>query len=140
MNQSQALAESLGEAKVNVSKKMLNGYLTAVLFTGTDDEGDPLDDNHDISDIAKEAVRKAKLAMTKFMRAAGDAVEQAMDQEGLGEDDIGINVYFGQAGHGAGFFDKVRDKVLLKKLEDAVAKAGYAGSGIVGDDGKVYIE
>lgn len=138
MNQAQALIEALDEKSVSVSQQMLDGYFRAILFAETDDDGDPLEDNYTARDFDKQSQRNAKADLTKFLRAMGDDIER-MEDFGLDDEDIGINFWYQQVGHGTGFWDKINDQDYVDKVEAAMRRVPRRETAMVTDDGDLQI-
>ncbi len=51
-----------------------------------------------------------------------------------------MDVWYTQAGHGAGFFDRGISDDLVEKLEKGAKKFGHNSQHVFAQDGKVYIE
>lgn len=117
---------------------MTNGYLASVLFTSSenDEYGTPLDSNYSISDFAPEVVEKVRENLKRYISENAIVIKKS----GLTDDQIGIDIWFAQSHQGAGFFDRDLDEAVEKKLTDAALKFNQDRNGVVGDDGKVYIE
>jgi len=119
-------------SKKTARNDMLDAYLEAALWSSTDDNGDPMDRNYDISDIDKKSIKNSDRDLDKFVDKAGDLLDE-MDSEQIGHD-----FWLTRNGHGAGFWDRslgdVGDK--LTKIADKFGEVNL----YVGDDGKVYID
>ena len=114
---------------------ILGGYLEALLWASTDDEGNPLDDDHSISDITKDAIKRSEADIAKFQKLAKKELE-GLDVE---DSQIGNDIFLSRNGHGAGFFDRdYADKKILDKLQAYAEKLGevypYAQDGEIGID------
>ena len=135
------LCEELNkEVKMSTSEAIdnntyLGGYLNALLFVGTDEEDNPLDDEHDIDDIDKDSVKKSEKDIAKFLKMA------KKELEGIEADDsqIGHDILMTRQGTGVGFLDRdYADDAILKKLDGYADKLGsvspFAENGTVGID------
>lgn len=110
---------------------MTDAYLRAALWTSTDDEDEPLDKNYDVSDIAPEAVRRAKRDVERFFKQAGQLLV------GIPPDSAGHDLWLTRNGHGTGFWDRDYGP-KGDALTDISHKLGEENM-YVGDDGKVYL-
>jgi hypothetical protein len=131
------MAKNAKKFPVPRSDSFLGGYLTAALWSSTDESdesgGNPLDDNYDISDISDKLMGKAIADCNKF------EAENASDLAATGADDSqnGHDFWLTRNGHGVGFWDRGYDEKLGDRLTDACKKFGYFNI-YIGDDGKLY--
>lgn len=105
-------------------------YLICALWSSTDDDGRPLDDNYEIMDIAAETVAKAKEDCADFQTA------NAEDLADIDSSQAGHDFWLTRNGHGAGFWDRG-----LGEVGDRLTKASKAYGSVdlyVGDDGLIY--
>jgi hypothetical protein len=110
--------------------RMVDAYLTAALWSSTDDDDEPLDKNYGISDIAPEAVRQARADVKRFIERAGVLIAD------ISPDSVGHDFWLTRNYHGAGFWDRgygPKGDELTKISHGFGEKDAY-----VGDDGKVY--
>jgi hypothetical protein len=107
-------------------------YAVAALWSSTDDNGEPLDDNYSLEDLAPEAIQTMKGDCTIF---AQQNIE-LLHKSGLTLEQIGHDFWLTRNGHGCGFWDRGLGKVG----EDMTAAANvYLGVDLyVGDDGLIY--
>ncbi len=134
MSKAGDLLQVLDEGKA--SKKMVDAYLTCALWSSNDDDGNPIDDDHDIRDVSRDSRKKAEKDCADFMRKA----EKYFDDDDTADDEqIGHDFWLTRNGHGAGFWD--RDN-LYKNGDDLTKVAEKFGEKYVyvGDDGKVEID
>jgi len=111
-------------------------YLTTALWSSTDesrdDGGDPLDQDHDLSDIAPEAIEAASKDCASFQEKHADLLARAGDAEQNGHD-----FWLTRNGHGAGFWDRG----YVDEVGDGLTKAAEAFGEVnayIGDDGQIY--
>lgn len=106
-------------------------YLETALWSSTNDEGEPLDDNYGIEDFAPEALKQAKEDTADFQEQNADDLEEAGDDGQNGHD-----FWLTRNGHGAGFWDRGYGDVgdRLTKASKAFGSADI----YVGDDGMLY--
>ena len=106
--------------------------LIALLWTGTDDDGEPLDANYDVENFAPKAVAWLTGEIAEFMAAnADDLFVMELDQ-------IGHDYILTRNGEGAGFWDRglgARGARLT-----IAAQIHHAINAVIGDDGSLYIE
>lgn len=104
-------------------------YLETALWSSTDEDGAPLDDQFDVSDFAPEAIRQAEKDCLDFL--------STNDVGDLDEGDVGHNFWLTRNHHGAGFWDRG-----LGALGDRLTKAAHAYGECdiyLGDDGKLHL-
>jgi hypothetical protein len=128
-----------------LGQEFCRGYITAALWSSTDDGGEPLDRNFSQKDIAPTSLRKMKHDCVKFMEAnRRDLVlycetVRYNPSEGSEMAYAGHDFWLTRNGHGAGFWD--RDGIseqLGERLTKASKKFGSSDL-YVGDDGKVHV-
>ncbi len=110
-------------------------YVEAALWSSTDSEGRPLDENYTVRDIAPGTLR----TMVKDAEAF-----QAAARRGPGKHDIegnlkraGHDFWLTRNGHGAGFWDGGWPKIAGDRLTDLAHTFGEYPL-YVGDDGKIH--
>ena len=81
--------------------EFVDGYLHAALWTGVDDDGQPLDKEYGIDDFSEEAVRSAIKDSNAFIRDNLADLEEFGDPSGHGHD-----FWLTRNRHGAGFRDR----------------------------------
>jgi hypothetical protein len=118
--------------------KFTEGYITAALWSSTDDKGEPFDSNYSINDFAPETLQKMRENSYKFQN--DDLNHEALDKytDVYSSDYAGHDFWLTQNGHGAGFWDRENlPDGIGKKLTEAAKK--YPEMNLyVGDDGKIY--
>ncbi len=121
-------------------KEIVEGFLTAALFVGTTDEGEPLDDTYSIRDFDKKSVKKAEDVVKKFL---AELAELEFNYEDVTEDnhkdleDLGIDLYMTMTGQGVTFkdWDEYSDK--LYNAAKATLKKFYVETTLENGDGTV---
>lgn len=118
------------------SSKFLRQYLVTALWSETDYDNDdePFDKNHTITDFADEALEKATKDCNSFMEKNEEYLLNAGDDEQNGHD-----FWLTRNGHGAGFWDRGYSKEVSDHLTAACEKYGEIHIAR-GDDGKLYLE
>lgn len=122
----------------------MHGYMTCALWSSNDDEGDPLDDEHDIDDIDSKTRDAMRETVASF--CAANAAEVAIyiayrvpaSAEYTAWECLGHDLWLEQNGHGVGFGD--RDDVPEATRTHLAYHAGRIASTdlCVGDDGRIY--
>ena len=105
-------------------------YLIAALWSSTDEEGNPLDDEHTIENIARETHNEMVFDAEKFYRENEADIED--DPSRAGHD-----FWLTRNGHGAGFWDGDWPEPAATRLTKA-SEAFGAYNLYIGDDGKIY--
>lgn len=106
-----------------------DAYLTTALWSTTDDDGNPLDDSFDVSDISDDTKTRLAEDVLDFLTANADDLAQ-LDPGAAGHD-----FWLSRNGHGTGFWDRG-----LGDLGDrlhAAAKVYGSVDLLVTSDGKV---
>ncbi len=80
--------------------KMVHGYLTCLLWSELDNEGNPLDDEYSISYVHSDSVKATEESCIKFIELSGDLLK------GLEPSQIGHDFCLTRNGHGVGFWDR----------------------------------
>jgi hypothetical protein len=142
--------QTLNEGTVNLSK-MVDGYVEAMLFGESDDNGESLDINYDSSDVSRDGYRTIKSRVARFVKDAMDLVVFALSLDrNYGEIELGRDLYFTTHGHGVGFWDRrelgeeyedtgeyvgdLLTKIAEKNIHDQVGNGVY-----ISDDGEVEV-
>lgn len=115
-------------------------YMVAALWSSSDENGEPLDNDRDETDIAPETAAKMRADCEAFI--AANAADLALYAEHRGNDQwtaselAGHDFWLTRCGHGVGFWDRGLGE-LGERLSDAARAYGSVDL-YVGDDGKVY--
>ena len=116
--------------------EFFNGYVTAALWSSTDDDGNPLDDQFGEDDIGEDTLRTMREDCADFMRANAADLAAMMEATGRPMDHMGHDFWLTRNGHGAGFWDRGAGE-----LGDRLADACRTWGGVdlyIGDDGQVH--
>ncbi len=126
-------------------EKFYRGYVTAALWSTTDDDdtgSNSLLDNYDPSDLSQEAAEEMKADCKAFMEENEELLLQALPLYNVTDgssdwDYAGHDFWLTRNGHGVGFWDRGFGD-LGDKLTDACKEYSevyiYAG-----DDDKIYV-
>lgn len=115
-------------------KAILHAYLTCALWSSTQDNEKPFDDDFEIEDFAPESVQSAENEINDFLSLL--KAENITWEEHLDEGQFGHDFWLTRNRHGVGFWDRG-----LGSLGEKLTKwaHSYGSSDVyLGDDGKVY--
>jgi hypothetical protein len=89
--------------------KMVNGYLQCALFTGVDEDDEPLDYTYTVDDFEESAVELACKTCAQFVLDNRADVEFILNP-GIPatptfNEDIGMDLWYTQNRHGTGFWE-----------------------------------
>lgn len=107
-----------------------DAYVEAMLWSTTDDDGDPLDDNYDARALAPETLKQILEDCERFQE------ENAKDLVGIDPASAGHDFWLTRTGHGLGFWDRG-----LGDVGERLTAAAHAFGNLdpyAGDDGKLY--
>lgn len=107
-------------------------YLECALWSSTDDNGEPLDDNYFITDLAPATRQQMEEDCDSFLAYCEEA---GISHDGWSFEQLGHDFWLSRNGHGAGFWD--RGLPNGRALHDA-AKTFGSFELYVGDDGLIY--
>jgi hypothetical protein len=115
--------------------EVFDHYVIAALWASIDDDGTPLDSNHDADDIDIRSQAEMFTDVKDFVE--GCEAERPDIFDGMDPGQIGHDFLLTRDHHGTGFWDRG-----LGEVGDFLTKASdpYGDSGLyVGDDGKIYV-
>lgn len=119
-----------------VLDEMSRAYIEAALFTSTDDDGEPMDRNYTEDDIDHDTLVEMANDVAAFQRNNGVLIDEAFEEDGKGDDEIGHDFWLTRNGHGAGFWDGDYP-TTGDELSDAAKLFGEYDL-YIGDDGTIY--
>lgn len=111
--------------------KFTTAYLECALWSSTDDDGEPLDDQFEIDDISPECLAQAIEDCKAFQEEHVDLLA-SLDDEQCGHD-----FWLTRNRHGAGFWDRGYDFAVSKPLTESSHVYGSVDL-YIGDDGMIY--
>lgn len=82
---------------VSTPDSFTRAYIEAALWSSTDDDGNPLDENYSSGDISDETKEKMYADCAKFQELAGDLIDDSSK--------AGHDFWLTRNGYGAGFWD-----------------------------------
>ena len=113
---------------------VLRAYLVCALWSSTGDDGEPLDADHGIDDIADESIASAASDVSGFLSLCE---EEGMDPFAeLDHEQVGHDFWLTRNGHGAGFWDRGLGEQGRKLT--VLAKTYGSCDAYAGDDGLIY--
>lgn len=121
---------------MKVSDKEFESYLTTLLWSSTDDEGEPLDKHYEPKDICPEDIQKMRNECDRFSQENSQALEFLINN-GHTMERIMHDFWLTRNRHGCGFWDGDYP-VFGTELTEASHKFGEL-SPYIGDDGIIYI-
>ncbi len=110
--------------------KFTEAYLVAALWSSTQENGEPLDEDYDIDDIAPETLTSMVHDCANFQRDNEELMAE------LDSSQCGHDFWLTRCGHGAGFWDRGYGD-LGDKLTDAAQTYGNVDL-YIGDDNLIY--
>ena len=117
-------------------------YIEAALWSSTDDDGEPLDVNYSISDIAPATLAQMVADCEKFQTECdaeliASHMTRQYSQLYSAQDIGGHDFWLTRNGHGAGFWDGDWIEPHATKLTAVARRFGNVDL-YIGDDGMVY--
>ena len=107
-------------------------YIEAALWSSTNDDGEPLDDQYSMSNIAPESLARMVADCTDFEAANAELLANAGDDA-----QNGIDFWLTRNRHGAGFWDRGYPAEIGRTLTDMAH--GYGSCDLyIGDDGLIH--
>lgn len=111
--------------------RVMGAYVECALWCSTGDDGEPLDADYTVDDIAPEAIADMRNDVAAF------CADNASDLDSIPADMVGHDFWLTRNRHGAGFWDRG-----YGALGDRLTEAAhvYGSSDLyVGDDGSLYV-
>jgi len=142
----ESFSDQLAEcsAPLDYVKRFLDSYIESALWSSTDDDGEPLDNNYGIDDISTGTLVTMAEDCIGFLSLVTDMEGKYGEElenwyQGSSQysafDVAGHDFWLTRERHGAGFWDG--DWKHGQELTDLAQT--YSGNGLyVGDDGKIY--
>ena len=119
-------------------------YIQTALWSSTDDDGTPLDQDYDEGDLAPETLARIVTDCARFQKEQAATIAAAIDtgEVRCGPDfdeteRAGHDFWLTRNGHGAGFWDGAWPEPYATTLTNAAHAFGSFDL-YVGDDGLIY--
>lgn len=123
-------------------RALRSSYIVAMLWSSTDNDGVPLDQHNDESDLAPEALAAIDTDCRAFFAAHSDLfTDENWPPSGNiygAEEQAGHDFWLTRNHHGAGFWDGAWAEPAATTLTDAAHAFGELNP-YVGDDGRIYL-
>ncbi|MFE6967174.1 hypothetical protein ACFVAJ_18820 [Agromyces sp. NPDC057679] len=116
-------------------EEFVRGYLVTALWSGTDEDGEPLDSTFDVDDFDPETVKTVTEELDGFVRSNRGLVDRYLEA-GNDWSQLGNDLNLTRNRHGAGFWDRGLGE-LGTDLTDMSHASGSADL-YTGDDGKLH--
>lgn len=114
---------------VSTPDSFTRAYIEAALWSSTDDDGNPLDENYSTGDISDETKEKMYADCAKFQELAGDLIDDSSK--------AGHDFWLTRNGHGAGFWDGDWPEPAATQLTKLARRFGEYDL-YVGDNDTIY--
>lgn len=111
-------------------EEFVRGYIKGALWSELDDEGQPLDKNYGMEDIAEATLLEMIKDASAFQKENWDDLESNMFKAGL-------DLWLTRNGHGAGYWDGDYPKEVGDRLTKKAHEYGEYHL-YVGDDGFIH--
>ena len=121
-------------------QSLFDAYVEAALWSSTDDDGTPLDQDHVPADIDRETFEKMRVDCEKFQDANSEHLTAENTSTRYGFDaQAGHDFWLTRNHHGCGFWDGDWNEPAATKLTESSHSFGTFDL-YIGDDGKIYGE
>ena len=114
--------------------KLVSQYLETALWSSTNDDGSPLDDDYSVNDIAPDTILQAEFDRELLIALCA---EKNIDLSQFDSDQIGHDFWLTRNGHGAGFWDGDYPIPIGDQLTE-ISKTFGSTDPYVGDDGLIH--
>lgn len=123
-------------------------YVTAMLWSSTGDDGEPLDDNYTMSDLSSEAIEQCYDDCARFIQMVGEYIT---DENYIGsrpscypiEAYAAHDFWLTRCGHGAGFWDgDWKSDDLPASTDGPLTEAAHSFGNVdplIWDDGLIHL-
>lgn len=114
----------------SVNQSFIDAYLETAIWSSTNEDGEPLDDDYGVEDIAPETKKQMVADCEAFCEEAGELIEPDMKR-------AGHDFWLTRNRHGAGFWDGDWEPPADKQLTE-MAHAYGSFDLYPGDDGQLH--
>ncbi|MAT51447.1 MAG: hypothetical protein CMK32_09725 [Porticoccaceae bacterium] len=114
---------------------VLDAYITAALWSTTDDNDEPLDENYAASDLAPETLERMRADVVSFVEKHASEIAAWEGDDAAKQ--AGHDLWFTRCGHGVGFWESEwgRPGEILDSYAKSIGEVWL----YVGNDEKIYI-
>ena len=125
---------------INSLDEFTEGYIEAMLWAETDDNGDPFDHTYSAGDIHEESMAQIRIDCDHFQKAANlSGVDSHTFADTTVDTMAGHDFWLTRAGHGSGFWDGDWPEPYGDALTELSKKFGEQYI-YVGDDGELHVQ
>lgn len=108
-------------------KEFLHGYMECALWSSSDEQENPLDDNYSYQDISAELRVKMEHDCARFVKDNHETLERFTDLTGRDFASHGHDLWLTRNGHGAGYWDRYlevdgRQRAITKIVGDELSE------------------
>jgi len=121
--------------QVRLPKNIIRHYLETALWSSTDEEGTPLDENYGITDFDPDSKERLIAELEAFFGVYVKTIEKYMQENKQDEEQVAHDFWLSRNRHGAGFWE--HRGAAAEKLTKASHDYGSVDL-YVGDDGQIY--
>ena len=117
-------------------------YIEAALWSSTDGQDRPLDENYTLYDLAPITLVTMRKDCEDFQAANADLLAQWFSEAGETSERAGHDFWLTRNRHGAGFWDRWSGATPQAELGARLTEAAHAygeSNLYVGDDGLIYL-
>ena len=117
-----------------------DAYIETLLWSETNDDCEPLDEEYTADDITEESMESVKSDCHRFYDKFNDTWQDKYLRSNEYSDDeyAGYDFLLTRNGHGAGFWDGDWEEPIATQLTERSKEFGETNL-LVGDDGKLYV-
>lgn len=116
-------------------ERFAEAYVRAALWSSGDDDGEPLDREHDVRNIAPATLARMRVDCATFLTANAARVDAGAFADNAAQ--AGHDFWLNRNGHGCGFWDGDWPEPAAAELSRAAQRFGEFNL-YVGDDGKIH--
>lgn len=127
--------------QVQAPPRFIRAYIDTLLWSTSDDDGDPLEDTYGITDIAPDALAKIADDCGRFLaevESSGIDLDESLLVDRDPVEFAAFHFWLTRNGHGDGFWDGDWSESAEKRLT-AIAESFGEVWPYVGTDGRIHI-
>ena len=121
--------------QVRLPKNVIRQYLETALWSSTEEDGTPLDENYGIADFDPDSKERLVAELEAFFGVYVKTIEKYMQENKQDEEQVAHDFWLSRNRHGAGFWE--HRGAAAEKLTKASHDYGSVDL-YVGDDGQIY--
>ena len=125
--------EQVGKMGAYKVDEVLQHFIVAALWSTTDDEGEPLQNNYSYGDIPGSELDKLRNLIVEFI----EQNQKTLKKYNITAEALGHDLFLDSQGHGAGFWDRGYGDDGAT-LSESASKIFASDQPYIGDDKKIY--